>query len=252
MNTQIIYNNKNAEKKKALVEEINGLMGIPSSGLCVLFATEDNFNNPSKPYDDYYSKQGFYMNVDIDGLPHPWPDEVNGIPGRFRKHFIWISKRICADDKIHFTWIYIHELQHLKQSLNNPFLLIVASLFEHLSCWNVREVDIPTEYDCERKAKELAIGIFGEKECISYLSRMKSADAANDRRYSKLLAINIMEEFDVERAVQQHVLMNKADLLDIQKKMCDLSYTKWNIDIEKICSLENAHEAIISAVKKIM
>ena len=170
---QITYKNKEAEKKKDLIEKINGLMEISSYDLVILFATEDNDNRPhwKTTYDDYYNKQGFYANVNIDVMPHPWPDEVNCILGRFCKHFIWISKRICEAEDIHFAWIYSHEVQHLKQSLKNPFLLIVADLLAHLS-WDVREVDIPIEYDCERKAKELVISIFGEDECISYLRRM--------------------------------------------------------------------------------
>jgi hypothetical protein len=182
-------------------------------------------------------------------LPSPWPDEVNCILGRFCKHFIWISKRICEAEDIHFAWIYAHEVQHLKQSLKNPFLSIVADLLDRLS-WNVREVDAPIEYDCERKAKEVVVSIFGEDECISYLKRMKSVDAGHEKRYNKILVLDIMADFDVEREMQRHVRMNKAHLLDIQKQMPDLSYP-WNIDIDEICSHENAHEAIISAVKRL-
>jgi hypothetical protein len=67
MNTQIIYRNKEAEKKKDLIEEINGRMGIPSCGLIILFATEDSYNRPDwrANYDDRYTNQGFCTNVEI-------------------------------------------------------------------------------------------------------------------------------------------------------------------------------------------
>jgi hypothetical protein len=256
MNMQIIYKNKEAEKKRDLIERINGLMGSPNCDLCILFATEDNNNKPQwkayNVYDDRYNDQGFYVNIDVDGIPCPEPDEVRDcLCGKFCKHFIWISKGICEAEHIHFAWVYSHELQHLRQSLNNPFLLIVAELLDDLNS-DVQELDIPSEYDCERKAKEIVITLFGEDECASYLRRMRSEGAANDKRYNKLLALSIMADFDVERDIQQHIRVNKKLFMDIQKKRCDQACTNWDIDIDKLCSYENAHEAIISSVKRIV
>lgn len=255
MEIQLIYNNEEAQKKESLIERINGLMEISCHGLCILFATEDNNNKPywKVDYDKHYSDQGFYINLEIENgiIPNPWPDEINcilNILGQ-SKHFIWISKATCESEDIHFAWVYSHEIQHLKQSLNNPYLLMLAMLLDYVK-YDVPEIDIPTEFDCERMAKQIVISIFGEDKCNTYLKKMKVRGAANDKRYSKLLKLNIALDFDVEQKLQQAICKNMMCLKDVQKQMQDNGSTNWNINIDKLCSRRNPHNAIVSAVTK--
>lgn len=251
---QLFYKNREAQKKKDLIETINSLMEISIQGLCILFATEDNNHKPYGKVDDYdsmYSKQGFYANLEIeDGLiPNPCPNEVDGCTlGKSWSHFIWISKGICDAEEIHFAWVYSHELQHLKQSLNNPYLLILADLLENAG-YEVSE--FATEFDCERKAKEIMIRIFSEDKCNSYLRKMLTTNVADDKKYIKLLELNVTEDFNVEHEMQQDICAKKEQLKSIQKQMENSNNTRWNIDIDKLCSCRNPHEAIISAVARI-
>ena len=194
---QRIYRNEKAKDKEGLIKEIERLMEVPSVRLVIFFATQDNSNRPSwkASFNAKYDLQGFYIDRTQDHrIPYPEPDEVKDelVSGSFKwdrcQHFIWISKRICEAEDIHFAWVYSHELQHLKQSLNNPSLLIVAKLLEHVK-YEVPSIDIPTEFECEVKAKQIAIRVFGEENCISYLNKMKTGSWDNVARYAKLLQL---------------------------------------------------------------
>jgi hypothetical protein len=253
----IVFKNSEAHKKDRLIEKINYLIDVPIDDSCIFFATEDkNHIQIWQPdnYDDKYGLQGFYVNLEKDDgkIPDPYPEEITSIFSILgqSKHFIWISKNISEAEDIHFAWVYSHELQHLKQSLQNPYLLILSELLNVIE-YEVREVDMPTEFDCEKKAKEIVINIFGEDECVSYLRKMKNISADNDNRYRKLLELNIMDNFDVEKAMQQDICNNKNIIKNSQKQMQNDDITKWKIDIDKICSCINSHEAIISAMTKI-
>jgi len=226
-------------------------MRIFSDGLCIFFATQDNQNKPAwKPeFDKMYGVQGFYANIKLDGIPSPWPDEINCILGKFYYHFIWISKKICESEDIQFAWVFSHELQHLNQSLKNPFLLILAELFDYVK-HDITDFHIPTELECEGTAKQIVISIFGKEKCISYLRKMKAGSSENNIRYSKLLGLNIMEDFNVEKEMQKAICINKKNIKKIQELMEKNNRTNWNIDIDKICSCKDPHEAIVSAVKR--
>lgn len=253
MRTQIIYKNKEAKEKEGLIEKINCLMEIACDNLCILFSTEDSTNKPDykNNYDEMYEKQGFYANLKIENgmLPSPWPDEITCIMSILRQsnHFIWLSKRICESEDIHFAWIYAHELQHLKQSLNNPYLLIVTKLLER----DIPELDIPSEFDCERKAKQIVVNIFGEDKCHSYLREMMVGSINSEKRYSKLLELDIAADFDVEHEVKKAICIKKERMKNIQKEWQDNGSTNWNINIDKLCSCRDPHEAIISAVRRL-
>ena len=253
-----IYRNKNAKDKEGLIAKIERLINVPSVPLVFFFATQDNCNRPSwkESFDTKYDLQGFYIDRTQDQrIPSPWPDEVQDELelGSFRKdrceHFIWISKGICEAEDIHFSWLYSHELQHLRQSLNNPYLLIVAKLLEYVK-YEIPAIDIPTEFECEGKAKQIVDRIFGEEKCISYLNKMKKGSRYNELRYGKLLQLSISPDFDVEQEIQQAICANIETLKEIQIQRQNNACTNWNIDIDKLCSCRNPRDAITSAVTK--
>jgi len=251
MAVNIIFKNKEAKKKESLVKAINDLMAISCDRLCIFFATEDNQNRPDwkNEYDREYDLQGFYANTEQEGIPSPWPDEINCILGAFYEHFIWISKRICESEDINFAWVYSHELQHLNQSLKNPYLLILAKLIEYLKN-EIAAIDIPTEFECEGKAKQIVVRIFGEGKCISYLNEMRAGSIYNEARYSRLLQLNISPGYDVEREIQRTICVNIKTIKEIQKQRQNSASTNWNIDIDKLCRCKNPHDAIMSSVTK--
>ena len=255
---QRIYRNEKAKDKEDLIKEIERLIEVPSVRVVVFFATQDNSNRPfsKASFDAKYDLQGFYKDRTLDQrIPSPWPGEVQNelVSGSFRRdccdHFIWVSKRICEAEDIHFAWVYSHELQHLKQSLNNPYLLIVAKLLEYVK-YEIPAIDIPTEFECDGKAKQITIRIFGEEKCISYLNKMKTGSRDNVVRYNKLLQLSITPDFDVEQEIQQAICTNQKALKEIQKQRQNNGRTNWNIDIDKLCSCRDPHKAIVSAVTK--
>ena len=227
-------------------------MSISCDQLCIFFATEDNQNRPNwkNKYDDNYDLQGFYVKIDLEGIPSPWPDEINCILGKFYEHFIWISKRICESEDIHFAWIYAHELQHLKQSLKNPYLLIVAKLLKYVK-YEIVDIDIPTEFECDGKAKHIVARIFGEEKSNAYINKMSVGSKYNEARYGRLLQLKISPEYDVEEEIQRAIYTNIKTLKEFQKQMQNSASTNWNIDIDRLCKCENPHNAIMSSVTKI-
>ncbi len=254
----IVYRNKEAENREGLIEKILDRMRISHDGLCIFFATQDNQNKPDwmrQDYHEFYSYQGFYLDRTIDLYPNPWPDEIeNYVLGKCYDHFIWISKRISESDDIYFAWILSHELQHFNQSLKNPSLLIVAELLHCLDSGknNVKDLEIPTELECERTAKQIVISIFGEEKCNSYLRKIKEeADNPYDKmRYGKLLELNIIADFDVEKETQQVISIKRKSLKEIQERRKNSNSQTPNIDVDKLCSCKDPHEAIVSAVTR--
>lgn len=253
MATQIIYKNKDSQNKKDLIEKINCMMNISVNDLLIFFATEYGNNK----HDDLYNQhqQGFYVDLERQKIPWPAPNEIESFITVLKtaKHFVWISRKICESEDTHFTWVYSHELQHLKQSLQNHYLLIVADLLKEVTnnYYDVPEVDLPTEFDCEKKAKEIVIKSFGKDECISYLRKMKANSPADDKRYSKLLELDITTDFDVEQEIQKDTCKNKERLKNIQEQIQNNEHVNWHIDIEKLCSIKDPHEAIMTSVTKI-
>lgn len=244
---QIVYKNK-----EVLIKKINAKMRISAAHLCIFFATQDSRNKPDyKPnFDNHYDLQGFYVNLSQSVLPSPEPDEViNCILGNSYEHFIWISKRICEGEDIHFAWVYSHELQHLKQNLKNPFLLIVAQLLDCIE-YKDRYTGIPTEFECELEAKKTVIDIWDKDKCDSYLRKMMVDSCDNEKRYRNLLELNVMAKFDVEEEIKQVICTDKDKFKQFQKQMQDNGCTDYSIDIDKLCSCKDPHTAIISAVKK--
>lgn len=256
-----IYKNEEAKKKKDLICDINNRMGISNNEdlndkLCLFFATEDGNNRHHK----FYGRQGFYVNLGNDNgmIPSFYPKEIESILADLKeaKHFIWISRKTCESENINFAWVYSHELQHLKQSINNPYLLIAADLLDHIKrkIYYVPDLDFPTEFDCEKKAKEIVIKIFGEDECISYLKKMKtnSAGTADDnKRYDNLLELNTMVGFNIEEKIQEGICKNKKILKDIQKQIENNERVNWHIDIDKLCTCKDPHKAIMTSVTRI-
>lgn len=252
MTVDIIFKNRDAKTKEVLINEINDLMAISCDHLCIFFATEDNQNKPDWKfgYNKKYDSQGFYVYKEQGGIPSPWPDEINCIMGKSYKHFIWISKRIGEADEILFALIYSHELQHLKQSLKNKYLLIIANLLEHNDNYEDLNMDLPTEIECEGKAKEILVERFKQKPFEAFIKRMRECGSYDKRRYDRLLDLNIPANFDVEREIQQDICANKEKLQKIQKQREDTLTTSWNIDIDKLCSCRDPHNAIVSAITK--
>lgn len=60
-----------------------------------------------------------------------------------------------------------------------------------------------------------------------------------------------MEDFDVEKEMQETICINKKNIMEIQELKEKNGHTNWNIDIDKMCSCRNPHKAIISAVTRI-
>jgi hypothetical protein len=228
--------------------------------LVTLFATQDNSNRESwqNSFNTKYDLQGFFVDRTQDQrIPFPWPNEVQEEleAGSFQRdfcdYFIWISRRICEAEDIHFAWVYSHELQHLRQSLKNPYLLIVAKLLEYVK-YEIAAIDIPTEFECEGKAKQIAVHIFGEDKCITYLNKMSTSNRYNEARYGRLLQLDISSEYDVEEEIQKAICSNIKPIKQIQKQRQNNFITNWNIDIDKLCTCKNPHDAIMSSVTKML
>ncbi|NQT56095.1 MAG: hypothetical protein HQ551_07690 [Desulfobacteraceae bacterium] len=260
MAEKIIFKNTEAQNKAGLIKRIDDLMEIPSDRVVIFFANQDNTNRPDyKPvYGKYYDMEAFYLDRREDKrFPRSSPNEIQeelklGFFWKNRcEHFIWISKRIGEAEEIHFALIYSHELQHLKQSLKNKNLLIIAKLLEYNDNYGDLNIDLPTEVECEAKAKEILVELFNQETFEAYIKRMKERGPYESKRYGRLLELNIPTNFDVEREIQQDICKNKEKLKTIQKKREDKRYTDWNIDIDKLCSCRDPHEAIVSAVRKL-
>jgi len=147
--------------------------------------------------------------------------------------------------------IYSHELQHLKQSLKNKYLLIIAKLLEYNDNYGELNIDLPTEVECEAKAKGLLVELFNQETFEAYIKRMRKRGPYESKRYGRLLELSMPSNFDVEREVQQDICTNKEKLQKIQKQREDTRNTDWNIDIDKLCSCKDPHNAIVSAVRKL-
>jgi len=258
MAVNIIFKNREAQRKESLVKEINDLMSISCDQLYVFFAAVDASNRPNfeNVYNKNFGLEGFYQNRKVEGkLPTNYPREIDEeIQSRSLRmnqceHFIWISKRICEAEDIHFAWVYSHELQHLRQSLKNPYLLIVANLLKYVK-YEIAAIDIPTEFECEGKAKQIVVRIFGEEKCISYLNKMRAGSRSNEVRYSRLLQLNILPKYDVEGEIQQAICANIKTIKEIRKQRQNSASTNWNIDIDKLCTCKNPHDAIMSSVTR--
>jgi hypothetical protein len=232
-------------------------MQIPTDRVVTFFANQDNTNRPDyKPeYAKYYDMAAFYVDRREDKrFPHPWPDELEE---EFRsittscEHFIWISKRTGEAQEIDFALTYSHELQHLRQSLRNPHLLIVAKLLEYNDNYGDLNTDLPTEVECEAKAKEILIEIFNQETFEAYIKEMRERSPYESKRYGRLLELDIPGNFDVEREMQQDICGNREKFRQIQKQREDTGNTSWNINIDKLCSCRDPHKAIASAVRKL-
>ncbi|MBI4763756.1 MAG: hypothetical protein HY787_04035 [Deltaproteobacteria bacterium] len=255
---KIIYKNIEAKNKAGLIKRIDELMEVPSDNVVIFFANQDSTNRPDyKPeYDKYYDNEAFYLDRREDKrFPHIWPDEIQDDLEMFRKnrceHFIWISKRIGEAEEIHFALIYSHELQHLKQSLKNKYLLIIAKLLEYNDNYGDLNIDLPTEVECEAKAKEILAKIFNQETFEAYIKRMRERGPYESKRYGRLLELNIPVNFDVELEIQKDICKNKEKLRKIQKQREDTRNTDWNIDVDKLCFCRDPHEGIVSSVGKL-
>jgi len=256
MAEKIIYKNTEAKHKAGLIKRIDDLMEIPSDRLVIFFANQDNKNRPDyKPeYGKYYDKEAFYLDRrEVKRFPRGCPDElleeVRSITSY--DHFIWISKRIGEAEEIHFALIFSHELQHLKQSLKNKYLLIIAKLLEYNDNYGDLNMDFPTEVECEVKAKEILVELFNQETFEGYIKRMRERGPYESNRYGRLLELSIPSNFDVEREIQRDICTNKEKLQKIQRQREDTRNTDWNIDIDKLCACRDPHKAIVSAVTKL-
>jgi hypothetical protein len=239
-------------------------MEIKEQDLLIFFATQDSRNKQvyEAPFCPLYASQAFYLDRREDSqIPHPRPKEIDDCIEcrRIRlntfDHFIWISKRICEAEEIHFWWIYSHELQHLRQSLKNPNLLILNKLLQYIDYYEDYNINNPIEFDCEVNAKKTAIDKFDKDndKVDSYLKRMKtkSTDQYKKERYSKLLELEIVENYDVEKLIINDICRHKEKLIRIQEKRLAAGKSKYSIDFDILCACRDAHEAILSGVRKI-
>lgn len=262
MSVQKIYANSKAKIKEGLVDEINDRMNIKEQNLLVFFATQDSTNKQDweGPFNTLYDNQAFYVDRRKDfRLPNPNPKEIDDcIETRLIRlktfdHFIWISKRICEAEGIHFWWIYSHELQHLRQSLRNPNLLILNKLLKETDCYTDYNIDSPLEFDCEVNAKKTAIDKFKRDRVDSYLKRMinESINQYDRKRYAYLLELDVVKNYNVEKLIINYICNNKEEVIRVQGELLDLGKIKYYIDFDILCSCRNAHTAILSGVRKI-
>ncbi len=253
MDKYIIYNNPEARKKKKRINEINDLMGIKLTGQYIVFAAQ-NYDEQIKNegYARIFGMQGFCIKKGVARLGSGLaPKDFWDI---YLKqdcdHMVWISKSIGDADDDHFTWVYSHELQHLKQSLRNPYFLTLQNELIYLLVekgQDMLSVEIPTEYDAEQKAQEIFIDIFkSEKNCKRYKEKQKELSDYWKEHFAKFDEMNemkIWENMAVEEAIIQFACKYQQRIKEIQQ-LNGNRHARYSLDIDELCSSKNIQKAI--------
>ena len=150
------YLNALPENRKKLRDKTYSEFTIPSEGV-VLFFDLNNYQK-SQNY-SVWQERGFHENIELEYPPAPIPDkikqEINDIYySKNYSHLIWISRRGWDTSEIDFVWLLAHELQHLKQDIENHDLSRAGTfLFKTLGTdeMDIEEqaiqTTVPTEMD---------------------------------------------------------------------------------------------------------
>lgn len=233
----ITFNFKNqvAKEQESMIQQVNRILSLPQCNLYVLFDDQD------LKWGQYQQPDGTYTNVKLE-------KEKDDIPGCIREiiekekcdHFIWISNKICISNSIHLAWTYAHELQHLKQHLQNPTLGLLNEFFTLCVIRYLFEPDapskelitIPLENDAERAAKRAVTQIFGEDACTEYIEYRK--DYKSLRWYEIIPKIDINEKYDVETETIRYLCEHKRWFTEKQTDFDNTLDIK-KFDFDEIC-----------------
>ncbi len=244
MNT-IIYRNKDVSEKSDLIERINHMMKIPADGIYILFDDSDYEDHPNA----IFRKQAFHMNIKVGGVEEMSPEHILAIMDKPDcEHFVWVSKRIGKSEHIHFAWVYSHELQHLlrdischKLSIVGHFLNVTYGLIDPKVTRYY--IDIPTEFDCDRRAKGIVTEIFGQEKCDRHILNQGQNPDRKDWA-ERMQDVEPSALFDVERETLDLLCQHKEPFKAQQRYLCKEEGMFCDLDIEEICAKRSLGNAI--------
>jgi len=162
---------------KLLTLKIQKILDVDNAGLVTYFADEDFSKYPNNRYRDC----AFYMNIKMGGIEEISPADIVCImkdPNTI--HFIWLSN-LWKRNEITFTWLFAHELKHLKQNITTPNInekteqlkkLYEGSVCSKISQYN--QYDLPVEKDADLTAKYVVEKLFPEKQVDDFFNWMIS------------------------------------------------------------------------------
>lgn len=222
-------------------------MKIPHTGVCILFDDSDHRDSPNRTYSQ---NQAFYMNIKMGGVEKMSPSYILEIMKKADcEHLVWVSKRIGENEDVHFTWVYAHELQHLLHDILCPGLSIIGCFLRlTYGCIdpNVKryDIDIPTEFDCEKRAKGVVKEIFGEKACNSYI-KDQLQNPERKECFEKLKDVEPSMHFNVEKETLDLLCRYKEQFKAQQKVLAKQGMFR-HLNIEEICAKKSLESIIQS------
>jgi len=228
------FKNQVAKEHEKTIHEINDILSLPKCNLYVLFGNQD-----------WRRGDGLYIYVKVGGIETDIPDEVSKIIEKKKPgHLIWISNRVCVGDPIHLAWTYSHELQHLKQFLQNPTFYFLHEFFWKSLVYSLDKPDtppqepirIPTEYDAERVAKRVVTQIFGKDERIKYIKSQVELNLQSQKWGRIISKADINKKYDVEAETVRYLCKRRHRrwFKERQTKLDNSSVVK-TLNFDKIC-----------------
>ncbi len=204
--------------------------------------------------DDYFFEDllGISQNVTRELVHFNAPDYVRDLINK-KKYikklnisFIWLPKKTLSnetsnlEEKIHFFWHLIHELQHLKQDetygIGNTELdsFLGKYFFERIKNTLEVQLHLPVELDAEMKAKKIIVHKFKEEGFLEYLRFRINQNQENKSYYEKIKKIDSNYNFNIKNETLKLLISEKVSL---KKKLKEFQvqgkYT--DIDIDAIC-----------------
>lgn len=226
---------QDCKEYKRLIREIyNDIFSLPKCNLYVLLDDQN-----LEKWLVYKTAYGLYTYVKVGDIPPSSPSYILDITERDDcDHFIWIPKKGLSS-YISLTWNYSHELQHLKQGLQNPNLLFLNQFFlfnmRDMPIHELRITIIPAEKDAEIAAKRAVTKKFGKDDCQKYIKSMGIEDIDK---------LDIDEHYEVEKETIYFLCKKENKYWFIQRQSTidrspffnpKVKKIIKNLDLEEIC-----------------
>jgi hypothetical protein len=235
-----IFKNPRTSEKEGLIDRIEAEMRIPQEGVYCFFDGQVYMDYDIYVDDDYKRLLGFHRYTgNKEGIHGDHPGDIYKIMERNNcDHLIWMSKKICDADDVHFSWIYVHELQHLLNYIENPDLYNLSRfLCDTYSGIDGRRwpCEVPDEFYCDQKAKMIVEIIYGAERRDECMRRVFT----EQEEYIKFKEIEALMPFSIEDETIRIICEHK----DQFKQYTD-DLGKYDIDIDSICAKCSARKTL--------
>lgn len=218
-----------SREKRRLVDELIADFCIPEKDIALIFDENDYTDYPNP----LWRNQGFHINMKLGGIEEWSPEPILNIMESDRfSNLIWISNRICIENRTTFVWVVSHEFQHFVQDEKCHILSVANSfLFSNLShpSINIEEpkvaLTVPYEFDAEINAYKAVKKLLGSEQAEKFIN-----DPTNKleklRNYDFSKPYNVIAETICFFEKYQDKLIKYIDSIndsfDIKKTISDL------------------------------